>query len=65
MELEFKVISIRESIHSYVDLLDSENLCESFVLKSNSVVGFPDAYSKLQVPSRKLLQFITGKINQF
>ena len=36
-ELEFKVTSIK-SIYSYVDLLDSKNVCESFVLKSNSVV---------------------------
>ena len=51
MELEFKVISIRKSIHSYVD---SKYVCESVVLKSNSVVGFPDRYPKLQVPSRIL-----------
>ena len=54
MELEFKVISVRKSIHSYVDLLYSKNVCESVVLKSNSVVGFPDTYPKLQVPCRKL-----------
>ena len=54
MELEFKVISIRKSIHSYVDLLDSKSVCESVVLKSNSVVGFPDTHPKLQVPCRKL-----------
>ena len=53
-ELEFKVILIRKSIHSYVDLLDSKNVCESVVLKSNSVVRFPDSYPKLQVPCRKL-----------
>ena len=53
-ELEFKVISIRKSIHSYVDLLDSKNVCESVVLKSNNVVRFPDSYPKLQVPCRKL-----------
>ena len=53
-ELEFKVILIRKSIHSYVDLLDSKNVCESAVLKSNSVVGFPDTYPKLHMPSCKL-----------
>ena len=53
-ELEFKVISIPKSIHSYVDLLDSKNVCESVVLKLNSVVGFSDTYPKLQVPCRKL-----------
>ena len=38
MELEFNFISIRKSIHSYVDLLDSKHICESVVLKSSSVV---------------------------
>ena len=34
--------------------MDSKNVRESVVLKSNSVVGFPDTYPKLQVPSRNL-----------
>ena len=38
MELEFNFISVRKSIHSYVDLLDSKHICESVVLKSSSVV---------------------------
>ena len=53
-ELEFKVILIRKSIHSYVDLLNSKNVCGSVALKSNIVVGFQDMYPKLQVPSCKL-----------
>ena len=54
MELEYKVISIHKSIHSYVYLMDSKNVYESVALKLNSVVGFPDIYPKLQVPSHKL-----------
>ena len=42
MELEFNFISVRKSIHSYVDLLDSKHICESIVLKSSSVVWFRD-----------------------
>ena len=34
--------------------MDSKNVCKSVIFKSNSVVGFPDTYPILQVPSRKL-----------
>ena len=54
---------IRTSIHSYVDLLDSKNVCESVVLKSNSVVGFPDTYPKLQVPGRRLSS-VYNRVNE-
>ena len=68
-KLEFKVILIPKSIHSYVALLASKNVCESVVLKSNSVVGFPDTYPKLpsQVKCQvaNYLQFISREINQF
>ena len=53
-KLEFKVISIFKSIHSYVALLGWKNVCESVVLKLNSVVAFHDTYPKLQMLSRKL-----------
>ena len=51
-ELEFKVISIRTSLHSYINLLGSKNVCESIILKSNSVVGFSDTHPKLHMPSQ-------------
>ena len=54
-ELEFKVILTRTSLHSYINLLGSKNVCESIILKSNSVVGFSDTHPKTHAMSEIIL----------
>ena len=54
-ELEFKVILTRTSLHSYINLLGSKNVCESIILRSNSVVGFSDTHPKTHAMSEIIL----------